>query len=87
LGANHSRVLRLVLREGVGLIAVGLLIGVPGVLLAGRLIRGVLVGVSPVDPPTLAAVAALLALVALVACYLPARRVVEIEPARLLRQG
>jgi putative ABC transport system permease protein len=87
LGANHSGVLRLVLREGVGLIAVGLLIGVPGVLLAGRLIRGVLVGVSPVDPPTLAAVAALLALVALVACYLPARRVVEIEPARLLRQG
>ena len=87
LGANHSGVLRLVLREGVGLIAVGLVIGVPGVLLAGRLIRGVLVGVSPVDPPTLAAVAALLSVVALVACYLPARRVVEIEPARLLRQG
>lgn len=86
LGADHARVLRLVLREGAVLILLGLLVGVPGIYLAGRAIRGVLVGVSPFDPPTLAAVTCGLAAVALAACYLPARRVVRIEPARSLRQ-
>jgi putative ABC transport system permease protein len=86
LGADHARVLRLVLREGAVLILLGVLAGVPGIYLAGRAIRGVLVGVSPFDPPTLAAVTCGLAMVALAACYLPARRVVRIEPARSLRQ-
>jgi predicted permease len=86
LGADHARVLRLVLREGAVLILLGVLVGAPGIYLAGRAIRGVLVGVSPFDPPTLAAVTCGLAMVALAACYLPARRVVRIEPARSLRQ-
>ncbi|MQA88703.1 MAG: FtsX-like permease family protein [Gemmatimonas sp.] len=86
LGAAHGRVLRLVVREGMVLVFLGLLIGAPGVLLAARIIGGVLVGISPFDPPTLGAVAIGLALVALAACYIPARRVAGIEPARLLRQ-
>jgi putative ABC transport system permease protein len=86
LGADHPRVLRLVLSEGVALVGMGMLIGVPGVYLAGGLLRGVLVDVSPSDPATLLAVAAGLALVALAACYLPARRVLRIEPAEALRQ-
>ena len=86
VGADHGRVLRLVLREGAMLVALGVLVGVPGVYFAGRLIRGVLVGVSPLDPVTLAAVALGLGLVALVACYLPARRVLAIDPAHSLRQ-
>jgi ABC-type antimicrobial peptide transport system permease subunit len=62
------------------------LLGAPGIYFAGRLIRGVLVGVSPLDPLTLGTVAAGLAVVAMVACYLPARRVLGLEPAQSLRQ-
>jgi ABC-type antimicrobial peptide transport system permease subunit len=86
LGADHNRVLRLVLLEGAWLVALGLLIGAPGMYLAGRVIRGVLVGVSPLDPATLLSVALGLALVAMSACYVPARRVLRIEPAQSLRQ-
>jgi ABC-type antimicrobial peptide transport system permease subunit len=62
-----------------------MLIGVPGVYAAGTVIRGVLVGVSPSDPLTLATVAVGLTIVAMVACYVPARRVLDIDPARSLR--
>ncbi|HEU4631235.1 MAG TPA: ADOP family duplicated permease [Gemmatimonadaceae bacterium] len=86
LGANHGRVLRLVVGEGAVLVALGLLVGVPGIYLAGRALAGMLVGVSPFDAPTLVAVAAGLALVALVACYVPARRVAGIDPARAFRE-
>jgi len=86
LGADHPRVLRLVLREGALLVGVGVLIAVPGIYAAGQLIRGVLVGVSPSDPVTLLAVTLGLALVTLLTCYVPARRVLTIEPAQLLRQ-
>jgi putative ABC transport system permease protein len=86
LGADHGRVLRMVLGDGARLVAIGLLLGAPGSYFGGRIIRGVLVGVSPLDPLTLGVVAAGLALVALVACYLPARRVLALEPARSLRQ-
>jgi len=86
LGADHRTVLRLVLGEGVWLVGLGVLIGAPGVYVAGGLIRAALVGVSPSDPPTLLAVALGLALVAMAACYLPARRVLRIDPAQSLRQ-
>jgi putative ABC transport system permease protein len=86
LGANHGRVLRLVLAEGALLVGIGVLIGIPGIYVAGGLIRGVLVGISPSDPLTLAGVAAGLGLVTMAACYLPARRVLGIDPAQSLRQ-
>jgi putative ABC transport system permease protein len=86
LGADQRRVVRLVMQEGAALIALGLLAGVPGIYFAGGLVRGVLVGISPFDPPTLMAVALGLGAVALLACYIPARRVARIEPARSLRQ-
>ncbi len=86
LGAERGKVLRLVLREGMQLVMIGLLLGVPGVYFTARVIGGVLVGVSPFDPLTLASVAVGLGIVALIACYLPARRVLSIEPAGLLRQ-
>jgi putative ABC transport system permease protein len=78
--------LRLVVAEGAWLIVLGVLIGIPGTYFAGRTISSVLVGVSAWDPVTLSSVGLVLAAVALVACYLPARRVLEIEPARSLRQ-
>jgi putative ABC transport system permease protein len=87
LGAGHGSVLRLVLQEGAVLVALGLALGVPGIYFAGRVLRGVLVGVSPFDPVTLGAVAAGLAVVALLACYVPARRVATIEPAQAFRDA
>ena len=86
LGADYGRVMRLMLGEGARLIGLGVLIGVPGTYYAGRAISGFLVGVSPSDPATLSSVGFGLAAVALFACYLPARRVLRIEPARSLRQ-
>jgi putative ABC transport system permease protein len=68
------------------LVGLGVLIGLPGIYAAGMLMRGVLVGVSPMDAVTLSAVSVGLAVVAMVACYLPARRVLRIDPAQSLRQ-
>jgi putative ABC transport system permease protein len=86
LGADHSRILRLVLKEGALLVVTGLLIGAPGIYFANGLIRGLLVGVSPSDPITLLAAAFGLLLVTMATCYVPARRALGIEPAQLLRQ-
>ena len=86
VGADHSRLLRLVLGEGMALVCIGTLIGLPGIYVAGRLMGGVLVGVSLFDPLTLAAAALGLGLVTMVACYLPARRVLGIDPALSLRE-
>jgi putative ABC transport system permease protein len=87
LGADYHRALRLVLREGALLVAIGMLVGLPGIYAAGRLVRAVLVEVSPSDPLTLVVVALGLALVSMAACYVPARRVLRIEPATSLREG
>ena len=86
LGADYRRVLRFVLSEGVRLMGLGMLIGVPGIYAAGGLLRGLLVGVSPSDPLTLLTVALGLTLVGMAACYVPARRVLRLEPAQALRQ-
>lgn len=59
---------------------------VPGTYFGAGLIRGALIGVSPLDPVTLAAVALGLSVVVMIACYLPARRVLRLEPSRALRQ-
>jgi putative ABC transport system permease protein len=87
LGADHQRMLRLILGEGALLVVIGMLIAIPGVYAAGGLVRSLLVDVSPWDPLTLSSVAGGLLLVAMAACYLPARRVLRIDPAPLLRQG
>jgi putative ABC transport system permease protein len=87
LGATHHRVIRLVVGEGARMLAIGLMTGIPGIYLAGEALRGLLVGVSPFDAPTLAAVALGLIAISLLACYFAARRVTKIEPERLLREG
>jgi putative ABC transport system permease protein len=86
VGADHQRVLRLVLAEGAVLVSAGLLIGAPGIYFGYRMIRGLLVGVSPYDPLALIAAAVGLFVVAMVACYVPARRVLKIDPAQMLHQ-
>jgi putative ABC transport system permease protein len=86
LGAERKQALVLILKEGALLVIIGLLVGAPGIFIAGRVIRGLLVGVSPSDPLALAAAAVGLLVVALATCYVPARRALGIEPASLLRQ-
>jgi ABC-type antimicrobial peptide transport system permease subunit len=87
LGAGQGRVLREVVADGVRLVAFGIALGIPGMYLAAGVVGRVLVGISPWDVPTLATVAGGLALVTVAACYLPARRVLRIDPATSLRQS
>jgi putative ABC transport system permease protein len=86
VGADHQRILRLVLVEGALLVVAGLSIGAPGVYFGQRMIRGLLIGVSPYDPLALVAAALGLLAVAMAACYVPARRVLKIDPAQMLQR-
>lgn len=86
LGAQRGDVLRLVLTQGVGLALMGIAIGIAGALALARLMKGLLFGVEPADPATLAAVAILLSLVMLMACWLPAYRATRIAPVDALRR-
>ena len=85
LGAESSAVLLLVMSEGVQLCALGLVAGLVASAAVGRAIRALLVGVTPIDGPTLAATAAALAVVAVVACAVPARRALGVNPSETLR--
>lgn len=86
LGADRGRVQRMVLMEGGVLLAVGLALGVLGAVLASRLIRGFLFGVTPNDPVTLAGVALMMIVVGVGACWLPALRAARIDPAVAIRR-
>ena len=86
LGASAGDALRLVLRQALGLTAIGLVIGLIGAIAATRLLTSVLFQVKPADPLTYAGVALLLGLVSLAASYVPARRAANVDPLVALRQ-
>jgi putative ABC transport system permease protein len=85
LGAQSGEVLRLVLRQGMGLTLAGLFIGVFTALATASLLGSFLFGVRPTDPASFAGVALLLAGTALLACYIPARRATRVDPLVALR--
>ena len=85
LGAERGAVLRMVLRRGIVLATIGIVLGLAGAAGLTRYLSGMLYDLTPLDPPTYAAVAMLFATVALVASYLPARRATQVDPVVALR--
>ncbi|HLM99195.1 MAG TPA: ABC transporter permease [Bryobacteraceae bacterium] len=85
LGARGGDVYRMVLRQGLAPVALGLIAGVAVALAAGRILSSLLFQVSPTDPFTIGAVTILLAAVAVVACSVPAVRAMRVEPMKALR--
>jgi putative ABC transport system permease protein len=85
LGARRTDVLKLVIREGIVLVAIGFGIGVPGILLVNVAISAALAGISAFAGGTAAVIGAGLFLVALLACYVPARRAASLHPSVALR--
>jgi predicted permease len=85
LGAQPASVAKLVIGEGLALALIGVGLGVVAAFGLTRLMASLLYGVSPVDPPTFAAVGLLLVVVALAACWMPARRATRADPLIALR--
>jgi ABC-type antimicrobial peptide transport system permease subunit len=85
LGATSSDVQRMVVREGMGIVAIALIVGVGAALVIGRAIGSLLFSVSPGDPATYVTVVGVLLAVALLACWIPARRASGMDPAVALR--
>lgn len=86
LGAQKGDILRLVIGQGMALVASGAAIGLAGAMALNRLIASFLFEVSPYDPLTFALIVPLFAAIALLASYIPARRAMSVDPLLALRQ-
>jgi predicted permease len=85
LGAQTQDVLRLVVRQGMNPVLLGLVIGLAGTFIVGRLLAAQLYEISPHNPLLLGTTAVVLALAALLACLIPARRATLVDPIQALR--
>lgn len=85
LGSRREQIVRLVLGRGLRLVAFGLGLGLVVALAGNRVLHGLLYGIAPTDPTTYAVVCVMLATVALAACWGPAQRAANIDPAGALR--
>jgi putative ABC transport system permease protein len=85
IGARPAAIFLMIMGEGLKLTLAGLAIGLAGAMLLGRTISSLLYEVSSADPLTFGAVSVFLVGVAMAACYLPARRVMRLEPMDALR--
>jgi predicted permease len=85
LGAQAPQVIWLILTQGLLQLAIGLGLGLAGALAMSRVLRGVLVEITPSDPVTFAAITMLLTVVSMAACLLPARQATRIDPLAALR--
>jgi predicted permease len=87
LGAEQSSVLWLILRQGMGLVGIGIAIGLAASLVMDRALTRMLYGLSAADPFSLAGASLVLIFVALLACYLPARSASRVDPMSALREA
>ena len=85
LGAAQHDVLRLIVRQGMRPVVLGIAIGIAGTAAVSRIFVNMLFGLSPHDPVSFALVPAALFAMALAACYIPARRALRVEPSMTLR--
>jgi len=85
LGAQRVDILRLLLKEGALLIAIGAALGIAGAIGISRVLGQFLIGVDPRDGMTFFGVTVVLCAMALLACYLPARRAMRVDPVVALR--
>jgi putative ABC transport system permease protein len=85
LGAQAIDVLRLVVRQGMNPVILGLIIGLAGTFVVGRLLAAQLYQISPYDPSLLAVATLVLAVAGLLACLIPARRATRVDPIVALR--
>jgi putative ABC transport system permease protein len=86
LGADRGSVLRMVMGQGLGLTAVGIVAGLAVAFGMNRVLTSLLFGVRPTDPLTISAVVGLMIVVALVACLLPAHAATRVDPMIVLRE-
>jgi predicted permease len=85
LGAERSAILRMILAEGATMAGIGLVVGGLAAIPLSRMLTGLLFGVEPIDPPTIAVSALLLIGVALIAAWVPARTATAVDPMTALR--
>ena len=86
LGARPGDITRLVLRQAVGIMAIGFAVGIAAAMAFASLLSSVLFEVAPWDPATFAAAVTLLAAATLTASYLPARRAARVDPVSVLTE-
>ena len=86
LGARPADVVTMILRRGLTLIGAGILVGLVGAVILGRLAGDLLYGVTPADPRSFGIALLLVTVAAAVASYLPARRAAKVDPMVALRQ-
>jgi ABC-type antimicrobial peptide transport system permease subunit len=84
LGADRRTIIRLVLRDGLRLALAGAALGLCGAVFVSRAMADLLFGVHPHDVVTFVGVTIALGAVTLCACYIPARRAVQLDPSRIL---
>ena len=87
LGAMSKQVLRMVVRQGLVLVAIGVIIGVPIAILSTRLLSSLLVGVKATDPATYGAVIIVLTVTTAIAAWIPARRAARVDPRITLNES
>jgi putative ABC transport system permease protein len=86
LGASPASVRKLVLNQGLSLVGIGIGCGLIASVVVGRLLSGLLFGISAADPLSIATAAAVLSGIAVLACYLPARAATRVDPLAALHE-